>query len=53
MIIPRSPSPPPLEERPIDSLTMEEMKELLVRQRVSSHDILKCRLLILCIGAYE
>ena len=34
MIIPRSPSPVPLEERDVDSLDPEEMRELLRRQRV-------------------
>lgn len=35
MILPRSPSPPPpLEERLIDSLTVEEMGELLLHHRV-------------------
>jgi hypothetical protein len=33
MIIPRSPSPVPLEERDIDSLSLEEMRELVQRQR--------------------
>ncbi|KAF2418229.1 hypothetical protein EJ08DRAFT_683937 [Tothia fuscella] len=33
MIIPRSPTPVPLEERAVDELTPEEMRELLVRQR--------------------
>lgn len=34
-VMPRSPSPMPLEERPIDSLSQQEMRELLIRQRVS------------------
>ncbi|KAJ4986210.1 hypothetical protein SVAN01_08257 [Stagonosporopsis vannaccii] len=34
LIIPRSTSPVPLEERDVDSLSMEEMRELLRRQRV-------------------
>lgn len=34
MIIQRSPSPVPLEDRPLESLTPEEMLELLKRQRV-------------------
>ncbi|KAE9985901.1 hypothetical protein EG328_006741 [Venturia inaequalis] len=33
LIIPRSPSPVPLEDRPLESLTLEEMLELLIRQR--------------------
>ncbi|KAH7389623.1 hypothetical protein DE146DRAFT_791630 [Phaeosphaeria sp. MPI-PUGE-AT-0046c] len=33
LIIPRSPSPVPLEERDVDSLSSEEMRELLQRQR--------------------
>ncbi|KAE9969443.1 hypothetical protein BLS_005354 [Venturia inaequalis] len=33
LIIPRSPSPVPLEDRPLESLTPEEMLELLIRQR--------------------
>ncbi|RDI85237.1 hypothetical protein Vi05172_g4774 [Venturia inaequalis] len=33
LIIPRSPSPVPLEDRPLESLTPEEMLELLKRQR--------------------
>ncbi|KAL1623680.1 hypothetical protein SLS56_008129 [Neofusicoccum ribis] len=32
-MIPRSPEPVPLEDRPIDSLNQEEMRELLRRQR--------------------
>lgn len=32
-IIPRSPSPVPLEDRPVDDLSPEEMRELLKRQR--------------------
>lgn len=35
MIIPRSPSPVPLEERDPNSLTAEEARELVRRQRVS------------------
>lgn len=34
-LIPRTPEPVPLEERPIESLTSEEMRILLRRQRVS------------------
>lgn len=33
LIIPRSPSPVPLEDRDVDTLTPEEMRELLRRQR--------------------
>lgn len=33
MIIPRSPSPVPLEERDVDSLSLEETRELIRRQR--------------------
>jgi hypothetical protein len=33
MVIPRSPSPVPLEERNVDTLSPEEMRELLRRQR--------------------
>lgn len=33
LIIPRSPSPVPLEERDVETLTPEEMRELLRRQR--------------------
>ncbi|KAH4107673.1 hypothetical protein HBH46_051040 [Parastagonospora nodorum] len=33
MIVPRSPSPAPLEDRDIDTLTPEEMRQLLRRQR--------------------
>ncbi|KAJ8111165.1 hypothetical protein OPT61_g6169 [Boeremia exigua] len=33
LVIPRSPSPVPLEERDVDTLTAEEMRELLRRQR--------------------
>jgi hypothetical protein len=35
MVIPRSPSPVPLEDRDIATLTEAEMRELLQRQRVS------------------
>jgi hypothetical protein len=35
MIIPRSPSPQPLEERAEEDLTPEEMRELIRRQKVS------------------
>jgi hypothetical protein len=35
LIIPRSPSPIPLEDRPLESLSLEESLELLRRQRVS------------------
>lgn len=39
LIIPRSPSPVPLEERPEESLTREELLELLARTRRSvRHD---------------
>ena len=34
MIIPRSPSPQPLEERAEEDLTPEEMRELIRRQKV-------------------
>lgn len=34
MIIPRTPSPVPLEERPEDELSREEMAELLRRYKV-------------------
>ncbi|KAK3072402.1 hypothetical protein LTR53_006895 [Teratosphaeriaceae sp. CCFEE 6253] len=34
-VIPRTPTPVPLEERPVDELSMEEMRELLRRQRAS------------------
>ena len=34
MILPRSPSPVPLEEKPIDELTADEARELLRRQNV-------------------
>jgi hypothetical protein len=34
MVIPRSPSPVPLEDRDIATLTEAEMRELLKRQRV-------------------
>lgn len=34
LLIPRSPSPVPLEERDVDTLSAEEMRELLRRQRV-------------------
>jgi len=33
-IIPRTPTPVPLEDRPLEELTAEEMRELLRRQRV-------------------
>ncbi|KAF2801158.1 hypothetical protein K505DRAFT_412439 [Melanomma pulvis-pyrius CBS 109.77] len=33
LIIPRTPSPVPLEERDVDDLSLEEMRELLQRQR--------------------
>ncbi|KAK7534484.1 hypothetical protein JOL62DRAFT_554513 [Phyllosticta paracitricarpa] len=33
-LIPRTPEPIPLEERPVDELTPEEMKELIRRQKV-------------------
>jgi hypothetical protein len=36
MVIPRSPTPIPLEDRDIDTLTEAEMRELLKRQRVRS-----------------
>ncbi|KAK4895147.1 hypothetical protein LTR27_006753 [Elasticomyces elasticus] len=32
-IIPRTPSPVPLEERPVEELSIEEMRELVTRQR--------------------
>jgi hypothetical protein len=35
MVIPRSPSPGPLEHRPIEQLTPEQMRELLRRQRAN------------------
>lgn len=35
-IVPRSQSPVPLEERPVESLTAEEMRELLTRQRTQT-----------------
>lgn len=34
LLIPRTPSPVPLEERPIESLSVEEMKQLLQQYRV-------------------
>ncbi|KAK4951354.1 hypothetical protein LTR10_010327 [Elasticomyces elasticus] len=34
-IIPRTPSPVPLEDRPVEELSMEDMRELLRRQRAS------------------
>lgn len=34
-LIPRTPEPIPLEDRPIEDLTAEEMRELLRRQKVS------------------
>lgn len=33
MVLPRSPSPMPLEERDVDTLSPEEMRQLLRRQR--------------------
>jgi hypothetical protein len=39
MVIPRSPSPVPLEDRDIATLTEAEMRELLQRQRVRSRAI--------------
>lgn len=36
-LIPRSPSPVPLEDRPEESLTREDLLELLRRQKVCSH----------------
>jgi hypothetical protein len=45
LIIPRSPSPVPLEDRDVDSLNASEMRELLKRQKV------RRRLLILVGGA--
>lgn len=33
MVLPRSPSPVPLEERDVDTLSPEEMRQLLRRQR--------------------
>jgi hypothetical protein len=52
MIIPRSPSPIRLEDRPIDELTLEESRELLRRQRVSAQSPLLTDLqsLILYVG---
>jgi len=34
-IVPRSPTPVPLEDRPVEELTMDELRELLRRERVS------------------
>lgn len=36
-LVPRTPSPVPLEDRPIEELTFEERGELLRRQRVSDY----------------
>jgi hypothetical protein len=36
-IIPRSPSPVPLELRPVEDLSLEEARELIKRQQVSFH----------------
>jgi hypothetical protein len=33
-ILPRSPTPVPLEDRPVEELTLEETRELLRRERV-------------------
>ena len=35
LVIPRTPSPVPLEERELNELNVEQMRELLQRQRVS------------------
>lgn len=43
-VIPRSPSPVPLEDRPIEQLSVAELHELVRRQRVQilqSHDNIK------------
>lgn len=42
MVIPRSPSPIPLEERDINGLSSEEMRELLQRQRVREMKLIQC-----------
>jgi hypothetical protein len=36
LIVPRSPSPTPLEDRPEEELTPAELRELLQRERVRS-----------------
>lgn len=33
LIIPRTPTPPPLEERPVDTLSLEELRELQRRAK--------------------
>lgn len=43
-IIPRSPSPVPLEERDVDSLSLEEIRELVRRQRVRSDSLMGLRI---------
>jgi len=38
-LIPRTPSPVPLEDRPVDELTPDEMRQLIVQQRVWQNNI--------------
>lgn len=45
LIIPRSPSPVPLEDRDIDTLNAEEMRELLRQQKVRCRSITRVRLI--------
>ncbi len=41
MILPRTPSPVPLEERDVDELNPEEMRELLRRQKVCTESLFR------------
>ena len=34
LLIPRTPTPPPLEDRPLEELSVEELRELAGRQKV-------------------
>lgn len=38
-VIPRAPTPVPLEDRPLEELTLEETRELVRRQRVILPDV--------------
>jgi len=37
-LVPRTPSPIPLEDRPVDELTPDEMRQLIIQQRVWQND---------------
>ncbi len=45
LFIPRTPSPVPLENRPVTDLSLEEARELLMRQRVRLEPLVLSRTL--------